>query len=375
MIDEIGFIEKAFDSCAGAGISFAGITSACMDSAPCEEALFLWLLVSHAIAVGGDQGGAVDWLDDQVGLLSMHSSQLGMTLRARLQGSWAAWMPAILWSATKDSSMTWSSYCKSFPAQSDEEESVRELLSSLLAEHGHLLYNSSNLPEHQRGASPDCCVLLKLGQAVRRLRDSETVPERKVMFANWREVLLELLKRLPDRITRGSSPEWPIFEDMVLCLSYVAEWLVEPDSRRIPDFVNDYARHPREKLSPNQLALCAALFGWLQGYRRIGSLLQDNALRRVIAQAGMAVAVKGATINTQGLPLEDPIAFYSTDDGTSTALRRFVELAEMKQRETVEKRWFLSSTGRMWKAEMNVTATAASAEYHVAQSLRFRLET
>ena len=378
MTETVNSLEAEFDSCAGAGFGIAGLIRAGADDASADTSLLLWLLVSHALAVGENSVGVVDWLEDQVTLLSVHSKNLGMLLKQRLQDNWAAWMPIILFSPASERQMTWETYCNAFPVQPKEQQAVRELLFLLLSEHGRSLYDPENLPDlpnPERFSSPEHCVTLKLGQTVRHLRDNETAIPRKEIFASWRESLLSsVLKTLPHRISRGFAPQWPLFEDLLLSLLYVAEWQLEPDSRRIPNFIEDYARHPDERLTPNQLALSAALFGWLQGYRQIGYLVQDATWRSVLAQQAMGIAVKRAETGTEGLPLESPVVFYSTESGTRTAFWRFLQVTQIQRKEIIKVKRFLDSATGLWKTERSSEISREDVEFHVAQSCRLRLQ-
>lgn len=363
MTKGISSVEEQFDACAGATFGFAGSILPTIDEASDKQQLFVWLLVSHALAVGGDQGGSVTWLQDQVIPLASRSTMLGDLLRERLAHSWAAWVPILLMSAPVERDIAWAEYCTVYHVDVGEEATVREILYRLISEHGRAVFTADGLRNPAKASSPHYCAIVKLGQTVSAMMDSATASESRQILAGWREILLGLTKRLPGRITRGFAPAHAHFQDLVLSLQSVADWLLEPDPRQIARFIEDYRRRPDERLTLDQMALSTGLWGWLQGYGQVGGLIQDRAWRALLAEQAMAIVTCHGSIQGEGTALTDPVAFYATSNGTRRSLRRCLQLKEVQREKVTKVREVLNTATWNWEKEVTITPTRDSAEY------------
>ncbi|MBC8253276.1 MAG: hypothetical protein H8E35_04520 [Ardenticatenia bacterium] len=366
-------IAEEFDRSAGAAFGFAGLLSTATEGVPADRALLLWLLSSHALAAGRTEGGAVEWLEDYVRQLSVYSHRLGFAIRESLRNSWAAWMPILLLSSVADRDSAWDKHGAAFSPCSEEQGAVRRLLIQLVSRHGRCLFDATHLPEPESDGSPQQNVVLRLGQTVKDLLTEEAAESTKTMLAGWRETLLGVRRQLPDRISRGVAPEWPLFEDFLLSCLHVADWLLEPDVQRVPSIIADCAKRPDERLTDDQLSLSASLFGWIRGYRKIAGFVRKGPLRTVLAQQSMSIVARSRGLDVEGLRLEASI-FYATAEGSHAAFRRFVDVVEIRRGETVEVRQFLDQTG-LWQSESSREVIInETADLRVAQSLLLVLQ-
>lgn len=358
---ESGEIQAAFDRRAGAAFSFAGTMSAVLsDSLVFQEQLLLWLLASHSLVAGGSGDGAADWLEEHLGYLAERSEGLAAALRQRLQRNWAAWLPLLLLSDSGKVAETWSAFCAAVPPESAEESAVRDVLLALVRDHGSNLFSPQGISE-EYASSPAQAVVFRVGGIVKKLQVEGA--------REWARACADILRRLPDRVTRGFLPHSPLFQDMLLSLLDVAEWLLEPRAEQTIDFIKDCWRRPDEALTVNQIALSSALYGWLVGYSNVGGLIADRRWRIVLAEQAMATALAGRCVAQDVCTPSDPVSFYATEDGTRKAFRHFLRPIEISREEKRHERIFWSEETHKWGSDVRVHGSIESVVYRLSPSL------
>ena len=354
MTEAITLIEKEFNSSAGASYGIAAITAIDKSCAAIlslsESPLVYWLFVSESLALADDAKSTIQWLERQINQVDQFSPSLAGKLRQGLCNSWLAYLPILLFRADQDREQTWQRYCQTFPGQTQEQQGIRSLLFHLLSEQETFLYDPRTLPPQYREKYTDAasCVIVKLGQLLRRLQKDKTLEQE--LFETWAEALKLVLHKLPDRVQRGFAPAFPLFENLVLSLLYAAEWRSQPDLWRIAEYIDSCAKYPQERLTPDQVALGAVLFGWLEGYQRVGGGVSEPSLRTALSNQAMAIALQRVPEKPSQLPPGDPIIFYATEQGKQLDLFcQFFQVIQIERRQSKyeQKSLVEADTGQM----------------------------
>ncbi|GAB4405965.1 MAG: hypothetical protein Kow00123_18430 [Anaerolineales bacterium] len=189
--------------------------------------------------------------------------------------------------------------------------------------------------------------------------------------ACWPRVCADILRGLPSRPHRGFLPQSPLFQDMLLSLLNVAEWLLEPNPQQAIRFIRDCQQQPDEEITVSQIALSSALFGWVQGYSKVGNFVADRGWRTILAEQAMATAVAGHSVDTN---VSDSAAFYATREGTRTALRRFLQPVEISHSEMRHETLSWDQASHKWKSGIRIQEVHESVEYQICASCRIRWE-
>ena len=328
-----------YDACAGASFSLVGISDSLESHRRHELAgrQLLWLLINQCLALGHDAASSIQWLLDEYNRVRWCFGDCETKLVPALNDAWSTWLSIIAFAPEAYKEALWDLFSERFLLGHDDAPgliAIRQLLRSVLSQ-GRTLYDPHTSQVPEKYSSPDQCIVVKLGLTVRMLRDQK--PELGSVFESWRKALLEsVLKKLPGRIRRGFAPEHPLFEDLVLCFIHVGQWLTQPESWRIPEYIKACAPDPSERFSADQAAFATALFGYIQGYRKVGDLVSAHNLRSLLSRQAMCIATRRSDHNSDG-PADDRfLLLYATESGRAIDIAApFVRIGRLARREEV----------------------------------------
>lgn len=167
------------------------------------------------------------------------------------------------------------------------------ILSMLSVRHPSEWFDSSKLqvPNRELFQSPRSCVLVNLGLALRSPDAALRLPPQRI--ARWTEYLRTVLRsELADhRTTRAPQNNDQEFENLVLTLLAVADWVNQPDVWRVPQFVNEYDQYDGERLTREQACIAGAIYGAVVGYSRIGGVIPSLEIRHSISSYVLETAL------------------------------------------------------------------------------------
>lgn len=367
-------VLDTFDRLAGAAFCTAVLQRYCPSNLPLDSPLLYWLLVSESMARhnkptqqiksiegavsipnkplshGTNKPGGGQWYTElDTFVATKLAAGVTRDLKRGMVANWAAWMPMLLQRAPKESmpaaekstwDKTWQRFCSRLLADfgmDEEERAIMAVFQRLFSEPPQNLFNSKtfDIAEWQdKYADPALCAMIKLGLAVHEVQDQEQEPDLQRRYGEWRIFLREhVLKRLPGRLKRETTPAHPhpLFEDLVLSLLNVAGWLGHADAKLlwVGDQIEDCGRREDERLKPHQLALCASLFGWIEGYHSVGcNDVELPELRQILSGQAMALALqsglqaRASRSGSSRLRSSAPMApvFYLAPSGTHGAV-------------------------------------------------------
>jgi hypothetical protein len=334
-------LEIEFDRCAGAGFGATGISSfsagtenkAYTDSLP----LLAWLLVSEALARNDDPARTWGWVTDQLRLVtSWHLSLYELVCR-HMAACWSAPLPIILYGPEDSAKELWDKYHQIFPTT--DQKAIRTLLEQVFARYGRSLFQpgdwKAEIKQDSKYATPDRASIVKLGLTLKDLAEN-TEGEDRMLFEEWQRTLREsVLHRLPAHIGRGFAPATPVFEDLVLAILAVAEWLPLPHGWKIAESVQDMDRNANERLTPDQQVFAGALYGWIQGYHSVGNWIENPAQRSALSRQAICQAMKRASSPEDRIDLASKVVLYGSPSGSlSELLQPYIRLVELKHQES-----------------------------------------
>ena len=332
-----------FHASAGAGYGVAALSAmlrpASQESVNGGTAFLCWLLVSEALVRNDNAEATWSWVDDQLELFALRHRPLANRLHRELGERWTSGLPVLIFGSSNAVPHLWRSFCDHFPAPDSQRRTLRKLLFHLIDRYGRELFTpggwKANLPEDWRYTSPDRCAVVKLRLTLKALI-SQNEPD-DVLLHEWRDSVTrrQILESLPARITRGFAPESPQFEDLLLAILQVAEWLSHPDSGRIADTLRDVQKRPLEAFTEDQGVFAGALLGWVSGYRTVAGWVQDAGQRRSLSEQALALAMADGEVGPQAYPGEAPRVFHLSPGGTYSAFAgRYLNLLHCRHEET-----------------------------------------
>jgi hypothetical protein len=313
-------LQMEFDACSGASFSLAAVARLNFDSpngSPnVDDFSFYWLLMSEAIARAESDDSIFAWIDDQIQILSRGYPDAADALRKNFAANWSAWLPILFFVPEGSGRSVWHQFCQNFPPQSPEQEALREVFYQTITRHGRALFKPGDwqgeVKHPDRYTSPEACAMLKLGLTLKNLEDKTKGKQQKI-FKEWANIIRTgILRRLPERIQPGFAAQESLFEEFVLALLRVAEWLHQPELWRIEEFLRDNQTRPKERFNSNQLALAGGLFGWIRGYQKVASWLADRETRKVLSQTALRQALQRTPGEAVALHNRDPFIFYAS---------------------------------------------------------------
>ncbi len=285
-------ITQAFDAYAGAVFGLWGV----LDPAPANDAVrfaHVLALRGHALSLGWPE--AADWANSQIAALAASAPGEPLRCLPGLRDHWSVWAADALRNDRSNLELQKGAIETAFagvrPGR-DERAAVARLLIAVLAQR-HALFEPASLPgaSAEKFSSPDACVCVQIGIALRALKD-EGGPQ-AALIEEWRGIMLNaILRKLPGRAERGFAPGYPLFEDVVLAFLHVAQWLERPNAAWIRTYVADCQSRPHERLTPDQLAFGGYLLGFLRGYKKLGAAVQDRPLRAWLSRQALACALQ-----------------------------------------------------------------------------------
>lgn len=298
---------QAFDELAGALYCPAALRHRfAEDAAPLAH----WRLLSRVIAVAEGPDEAMQSLKEFGGRLPAVAAQSEFT--RWVGASWASWAAVLLLSPAPGA--YWEHFNTSFPSSSHDEALLRLLAKYLLLTEGRNIYKSETLPADARAkySEAPACILVKLGLALKEWADNENFPYR-VLAREWQKSLQRPLLEWTSRQVRGFAPAWPAFEDFILAFLYLTEWQTSRDWRAVEQLIEGFAGRPEERMTGQQILMCAALHGWLLGYHNVNDTVHERGARRALSRHAMALAVRR---NGRGAP--PPMFYLSASDGSAS---------------------------------------------------------
>ena len=308
------------------------------DDKQLNPALFAWLVVSEALARHEDPERAWCWLSDQLRLAAWNRPSVYDSLQASLQTCWSSVLPILMLPARRRQDfMHTYQHMFGFP----HHDPIYTLLSMLWERYGTDLFYPGewleDIKNPERYSAPEQVCIVKLGLTLKWLAGQSSGAEH-VQWEEWQSCLKRgVLHRLPERIKRGLAPDSPTFEDIVLALLAVAEWLTFEQTWRISTFLSDTDLRNDERLSNQQKVLAGALYGWERGYRRVGNMVLDRQRRAVLSRQALCIAEQNANADKSSGPILESVVLHSTELGTLSAfLTPFVELGSCMQQEFVQ---------------------------------------
>ena len=334
-------LEIEFDRCAGAVIGATGLSS--FAAGPESEArtdslpLLAWLLVSEGLARTDDPKRTWEWVTDQLRLVTSWRPSLYEAFHRHLGACWSAPLPIILCGPEDSMQELWDTYHQVFPTP--DQKAIRMLLQRVFARYGRSLFQpgdwKAEIKQESKYATPDRASIVKLGLTLKDLAEN-TEGEDRTLFEEWQRILREsVLHRLPAHIGRGFASATPVFEDLVLAILAVAEWLPLPNGWKIAESVRDMDRHANERLTADQQVFAGALYGWIQGYHSVGNWIENPAQRSALSRQAICQALKRASSPEDRIDLASRIVLYGSPSGSlSELLQPYVRLTELKHQET-----------------------------------------
>jgi len=336
-------LADRFSSIAGA--SYGATALSRMTATPTEEGedggtgLLCWLLVTEALARNDEPQSTWMWLNDEIDLFGLTFPPLAAELRNRMRGHWTSCVPILLLKPREEVPEFWKSFCAYFPAADPQRESLRKLLFHLIDRYERNLFVpgdwKADLRDEDRYSSPDRCAIVKLRLTLKALI-SEHEPDEELL-PRWRESVAKhkILEALPARIRRGFAPESPVFEDLVLAILQVAEWLSRPDYGRIEASLQDMERRPQEAFTEDQRIFAGAFLGWARGYQSVAAWVQDQEQRRALSEQATALSIVSEDIKDCSYIGCDPRIFHLSISGSRSAvLNRYLKLVQCSHEET-----------------------------------------
>ena len=334
-------LEIEFDRCAGAVIGATGLSSFAADAE--SEAhtdslpLLAWLLVSEALARNDDPARTWGWVTNQLRLVASWRPSLYEMLHRQLAACWSAPLPIMLCGPGDSTQELWDAYHQVFP--NPDQKAIRTLLRRIFTRYGRSLFQPGDwraeIKQDSKYATPDRASIVKLGLTLKDLAEN-TEGEDRTVFEEWQRTLREsVLHHLPARIGRGFASATPVFEDLVLAILAVAEWLPLPNGWKIAESVRDLERHANERLTADQQVFAGALYGWIQGYHSVGNWIEHPAQRSALSRQAMCQALKRASSPEDRVDLASKVVLYGSPSGSlSELLQPYILLAELKHQET-----------------------------------------
>lgn len=341
-----GDLAIRFDALAGAAYGVFGIARSPLGSnhSPTEGTqqingpLFAWLLMAESLARYDDPGFAWRWASDQLRMAAWNRSLIHQALQLRIQNHWSSALPILLLAPERQQPFM-EAYQQEFGAQ--QYSSLYKLLLTLWTRYGANLFRPGDwlaeVKQPERYATPALACIVKLGLTLKSLAEQSDSVERNQWEA-WQQLLKQgVLHRLPERITRGFAPDAPLFEDLVLVLLTVAEWLTFDQTWRIHTLLGDTDNRPAECLSLEQKILAGALYGWQRGYRRVGNLVTGQRQRAILSRQAIRLAVQSTCVKQLPTDTAGLLVLHSTEHGTLSAFSApFIQLARYEQYEKAE---------------------------------------
>ena len=167
------------------------------------------------------------------------------------------------------------------------------ILSLLSVRHPREWFDSSKLevPNRELFQSPRSCVLVNLGLTLRSRDARLRLPPDRI--ERWTEYLRTVLRSelANHRTTRTLQNDDREFENLVVTLLAVADWVNQPDVWRVPQFVSEYDHHDGERLTQEQACIAGAIYGAVVGYSRIGGVIRSVEIRCAIASYVLEIAL------------------------------------------------------------------------------------
>lgn len=334
-------LEIEFDRCAGAVFGAIGLSSFAEKpeiEAPADNLpLFAWLLASEGLARNDDPARTWSWVTDQLRLVASWRPSLYEAVHHKLATCWSTPTSIMLCGPEDCVPTLWDSYHEVFPAS--DQRAIRLLVRRVFARYGRTLFQpgdwKAEIKQDSKYATPDRASIVKLGLTLKDLAAS-TEGEDRSLFEEWQRILRDsVLHRLPAHIERGFAAATPVFEDLVLAILAVAEWLPLPNSWKIAESVRDMDRHASERLTADQQIFAGALYGWIQGYHSVGNWIENPAQRSALSRQAICQALKRTSAPEDHVDLTQKVVLYSTLSGSlSDILQPYVGLAELRHQET-----------------------------------------
>ena len=290
-------LARAYNTHAGAAFGLWGLLESAGEAG--DALRILHMLALRASALSGAWPEGMDWADAQLSALAASAPGGPLVCLPVRRNAWSVWAADALRSNPANLNLQRDAIETSFSGEGpyrDERAAVARLLISVLAQR-HALYDPAALPgaSADRFSSPDACVCVQIGTALRTLKD-EGGPH-AALFEEWRGVMLNaVLRRLPARIERGFASRHPLFEDVVLAFLHVANWLERPNMPWIGTYVADCKNRAGECLTLDQLAFGGYLLGFLLGYSKLGAAVQDRPMRAWLSRQALACALQGRPV-------------------------------------------------------------------------------
>lgn len=316
-----------FDAVAGAGFGVLGIRAAGVlpaetgtsEAALLTDAQFVWIVVSETLARHDDEHTAWLWLSHLLQSAAFYQPPLVQKVRAVVQNSWSAVAPFLM--LTKNARQRFAAtFQASFGATAFHHQLVQRVLLAIFDRYdanlflpGDWLAEIKN--DSRYGTSEQACIV-KLGLTLKWLAEQSQGDERSTLEQWQQQLKTGVLHMLPRRISRGFAPESIVFEDAVLTLLAVAEWLTYEKSWRIRDYLADTDKRDDERLSDDQKMLAGALYGYIRGYRSVGNWITDLRQRGAIARQSLCLAAKELDASHTSPESELSAVFYGTESGT-----------------------------------------------------------
>lgn len=336
-------LMAGFNSVAGASFGVFGInhldhsqSDSSFIAGVLDEALFGWLIICESLARHDDEHEAWQWLEDQLFRAAGYHKEPFASLCTLMQSHWSTITPLLLMPIALRRRFVDTLELSRFV--SEDQRPVRVLLITLFDRYGDNLFTPGNwlidLKNEAKFSSPNQACVVKLGLTLKWLKESSSA-EYRDRWGQWQDQLRsDVLDRLPRRIERGFSPDSPLFEDVVLALLAVAEWLSYDSASRITPYLADVKQRPAERLTDDQMVLAGALYGYTVGYRRVGNLIPWQIQRAVVSRQSLCLAIKHQAQDWLGPNRTLSPVFQATARGTYSAfLAPFLTFSRLEQTE------------------------------------------
>jgi len=323
-------ISDQFNALAGAHYGVFGIRNggrvdqgaSGVDSHPLTKAQFAWMVVSQVLARHDEPQQAWRDLARQMQIAAFFRPEAFDKLSETVRESWSVVSAFLLLPDELRQAYAETYLNSSFAAE--QHSMISRLLLALIDRYGGNLFFPgqwlADVKNESRYSTTEQALVVKLGLTLRWLAESASGSERS-MWERWQQQLKsEVLHVLPQRIARGFAPEAPHFEDVVLALLAVAEWLSYEKQWRIHDFLADTDQRDSERLSDDQKVIAGAYYGYIRGYREIGNSIANLSQRAAIARQATCLASRLVEPLT---PMgTSPFVFYGSEAGTLSGFQQ-----------------------------------------------------
>jgi len=281
----------------------------------------LWLLLSEAIARIKETEQVLPWFCHQLNSIYMLDQEIKDYFGDYLNQYVNISIPILLFTKGKKREELWKSFNEDYSTTQKEKKAIRKLLYLLLSEQPEYLFTNDyrryDLTNPVYFTSPDMCVIAKLGQTIKFLKENYA-GEFVELFEEWKDILgNQVLKVLPDKISPGFAKESPLFESLVFSLLHTAALLTQKDISSVKEYMKDSISNPSDAITVDQIILIAALYGLVTKYDKNSSWINEIEQRRLLSSQALLLSLSLDPSYNLDLPGIDPVVFYSTKSGKS----------------------------------------------------------